>query len=297
MGQVDIWFVNLGIRITDLHKSFQIGGFSVAYYGVIIGVAMLLAVALVCWNAKDTGQNPEDYIDLGLYAVIFGIIGARLYYVIFNWSIYKDNPLQIFNLRAGGLAIYGGILAGAVTVLVFSKIRKISFLKLADTAVIGVVLGQIIGRWGNFINCEAFGGYTDNLFAMRLNVDLVNDYMISEELLDHLVTVDGVTYIQVHPTFLYECLWNLAVLLILLWMRRRTRFEGELLCLYLAGYGLGRFWIEGLRTDQLKLFGTGIAVSQLLSAVLVVASVTVILYQRKKRRAAAQKKPEEEIPD
>ncbi|MCD8123815.1 MAG: prolipoprotein diacylglyceryl transferase [Lachnospiraceae bacterium] len=284
MDQVDIWFVNLGIQITNHQKGITIGGFTIAYYGLMIALGVLLGLALACFIAKKSGQDPEIYMDVALYGVIFGILGARIYYVVFNWDIYKDNLLQIFNLRAGGLAIYGGIIAAVITVYVIARRRKVPFPRLLDTAGYGLITGQIVGRWGNFFNCEAFGGYTNNLFAMRLNVDLVNDYMISEELLENEIVVNGITYIQVHPTFLYEGAWNFCVLLFLLWMRKRVHFEGEIFCLYLLGYGLGRFWIEGLRTDSLMLFGTGIAVSQLLSAALVVAMVGVLVYQRRRRK-------------
>ena len=151
---------------------------------------------------------------------------------------------------------------------------------MADTGVLGLITGQIIGRWGNFFNCEAFGGYTDNLLAMRIKASIVNPSMISQELWDHRIVDGGIDYIQVHPTFFYESMWNLGVLLFLLWYRKRKKFTGEMMWLYFLGYGLGRVWIEGLRTDQLKLPGTGIAVSQLLSAVLVLISAGIIFWKR-----------------
>ena len=154
---------------------------------------------------------------------------------------------------------------------------------MADTACLGLITGQIIGRWGNFFNCEAFGGYTDGFLAMRIRRALVNESMISQELLDHLIVEGGAEYIQVHPTFFYESMWNLGVLLFMLWYRKRKRFDGQMLCIYLLGYGLGRTWIEGLRTDQLKFFATGVPVSQVLSMVLVlVAAVGLVVGNRKK---------------
>ena len=147
----------------------------------------------------------------------------------------------------------------------------------------GLVAGQIIGRWGNFFNREAFGGYTDGLFAMQLPVSAVRKNEITSAMWDHLVTIGGVEYIQVHPTFLYEGLWNLGVLLFLLWFRKKKKFQGELFLCYLAGYGAGRLWIEGLRTDQLLIPGIGIPVSQVLSAVLVVCSLMLIVHNRRKR--------------
>ena len=280
----DISFVNLGITIEHLRNSITIFGFRIAFYGIIIGIGMLAGMAVAFSDAKRRGQDPDMYLDFALYAIIFSIIGARLYYVIFEWDMYKDNLLQILNLRAGGLAIYGGVIGAVLTLLVFTRIKKVSFFSMADSGVLGLITGQIIGRWGNFFNCEAFGGYTDNLLAMRIKMSLVYPSMISLYRLDRQIVENGTAYIQVHPTFLYESLWNLGVLLFMLWYRKRKRFDGEMLWLYFLGYGLGRVWIEGLRTDQLKLPGTPLAVSQLLSAVLVVTAAGVIAYHRGKMR-------------
>lgn len=281
-NQLDISFVNLGIDIPHLRNSITVFGFRIAFYGIIIGIGMLAGIWIAQRDAKRRGQDPELYLDFVLYAIIFSIIGARLYYVIFEWDAYKDNLIQIFNLRAGGLAIYGGVIAAALTLLVYTRIKKISFFSMADTGCLGLVTGQIIGRWGNFFNCEAFGGYTEGLFAMRIRRALVNENMISNQLLDHLIVQDGVEYIQVHPTFLYESLWNLGLLIFMLWYRKRKRFDGEMLWIYLLGYGMGRFWIEGLRTDQLLIGTTGIAVSQALSMFLMLIAACVLLWNYRK---------------
>ena len=192
------------------------------------------------------------------------------------------------NLRAGGLAIYGGVIGAVLTLVIFTKVRKQSFFSMADSGVLGLITGQIIGRWGNFFNCEAFGGYTDNLFAMRIKESIVNPSMISTGLLEHEIVENGVKYIQVHPTFLYESCWNLCVLGFMLWYRKKKKFDGEMLWIYFLGYGLGRVWIEGLRTDQLKVPGTTLAVSQLLSAALVGAAVGILHYKHSKLRKQKQ---------
>lgn len=280
---MNINFPHLNIYLEHVGNSFTIFGISIAYYGVIIAIGMLAGILMATYEAKRTGQNPEDYFDLAIVAIIFSIIGARAYYVIFSWDKYKDNLLNIFRLRQGGLAIYGGVIAAIITTLVFSKIKNLSFPKLADTAGLGLILGQIIGRWGNFFNREAFGGYTDGLLAMQIPVDAVRDSSdITAEMLEHIVEVGEISYIQVHPTFLYESLWNLAVLGILLIVRHHKKFEGEVFLLYLIGYGIGRFWIEALRTDQLLIPSTTIAVSQVLAAVLVVVSAVILLVSRRK---------------
>lgn len=237
---------------------------------------------MATYEAKRTGQNPDDYFDLAIIAIIFSVMGARIYYVIFSWDLYRDDLWNIFNLRQGGLAIYGGVIAAVITTVIFARVKKLSFPKLADTAGLGLILGQIIGRWGNFFNREAFGGYTDGLLAMQLPVNAVRPSDITAELAEHIVELDGVSYIQVHPTFLYESLWNLGILLILLLVRHYKKFDGEIFLLYLAGYGVGRFWIEGLRTDQLLIPSTSIAVSQVLAGILVIVSVIMLILLRKR---------------
>ncbi len=278
----DIRFVHLGLGIEHLRKNISVFGFPIAFYGIIIGVGMLFGLLLAQSDARRRGQDPDVYFDFALYAIIFSIVGARIYYVVFNWNLYKDNVIQVLNLRAGGLAIYGGVIAAVLTLLVFTKVKNLSFVSMADTGCLGLVLGQSIGRWGNFFNCEAFGGYTDSLFAMRIKRSLVDESMISQELLDNLIVESGVEFIQVHPTFLYESIWNLGLLLFMLWYRHHKQFDGEMLLIYLLGYGLGRSWIEGLRTDQLLFFGTGVPVSQALSMILVFTSASILLYKHMK---------------
>lgn len=277
MSAPDIWFVNLGLRFSDWAKSFSVFGYEIYFYGVIIAIGMLAGITLAAWIAKRTGQDSENYFELAIIGGIFAIIGARLYYVAFAWDSYKDDLLQILNLRAGGLAIYGGVIAGVLTALVFAKVKKLPFKLIMDTAAPGLILGQCIGRWSNFFNMECFGGYTDNIFAMALNTAKVNYSMITDELIEHSFVSEGVTYIQVHPTFLYESLWSLGTLILLLIFLRRKKFDGEIFLLYLIGYGSGRAWIEGLRTDQLKWAGTDIAVSQVLSVIVVIAAVILLV--------------------
>ena len=169
-ASASIRFVHLGIEIEHLNKSFTIFGFEIAYYGLIIACGMLFAMLLVFHEAKKSGQNVENYYDFAIWLLVFSVIGARLYYVAFEWEQYKDNLLDIFKTRNGGLAIYGGVLAGILTAVIYTKIKKLNFWQIADTTILGLLLGQIIGRWGNFVNREAFGGFTDNLFAMQIKM-------------------------------------------------------------------------------------------------------------------------------
>jgi prolipoprotein diacylglyceryl transferase len=277
----DLRFVHLGITIEHLQNHITIFGFSIAFYGIIIGIGMLLGITLAARDAERRGIGEDTVYDFALLGIVFGVIGARLYYVFFQWDNYRGNLLEILNLRAGGLAIYGGVIGGILSLMVYCRRKKQNFLNLADSLILGVLVGQILGRWGNFFNAEAFGRYTDSLFAMQLRRDIVNPIMINSALLQHLVRVNGVDYIQVHPTFLYESVWNLCLLLFLLRYRAKKRFTGEIFFLYLGGYGLGRVWIEGLRTDSLLLPGTGIAVSQALAGVCVLVALLCILAGRR----------------
>ncbi len=280
MNTGDIAFPHLRIYLENVPKTFSVFGFPVAFYGLIIGIGVIAGVWMVVHEAKITGQDPDIYWDFAIYAIFFSIVGSRVYYVIFSWDQYKDNLLSIFNLRGGGLAIYGTVIASFLTAAIYCYVKKISFFQLGDTAVMGLILGQIIGRWGNFMNREAFGQYTDNLFAMRLPVEAVRPWEISTSLSEHML--EGTNYIQVHPTFLYESLWNLLILCLLLLYRKHKKFQGEIMLLYLGGYGLGRCVIEGLRTDQLLLPHTEIAVSQVLAGILVLfALLTEVIVRRR----------------
>ena len=284
MNGADIAFPNLGIFIPELPKGITIGGFTIAVYGIIMAASMMAGLWIACLQAKRTGQNKETYMDFAIYGIIFSLIGARLYYVIFSWDAYKDDLLQIFNTRGGGMALYGSVIAGILTAVIYCRVKKYNFFLLADTAVAGLILGQIIGRYGNFFNREAFGEYTNGLFAMRLKVSEVNPASITDMMREHMQTIDGVSYIQVHPTFLYESLWNVGVLILILVLIKKKKFNGEIFILYMVGYALGRVWIEGLRTDQLQIGSTGIAVSQMLAGVIAVAGTGIWIFVRLRLR-------------
>ena len=284
----EIRFPHLGIVLKHVADGFSIGGFEIRFYGMVIALGFILGYLLIAREAKRTNQNPEMYLDYMLWLVIPAILGARIYYVVFSLKDYvkegqslKDTILGMINIRGGGLAIYGGVIAGIIVLLIFAKKRKVSVMLMLDTCSMGLLVGQILGRWGNFFNREAFGGYTDSLFAMALPVEwfggknyllsIVNNGIITQEMIDHVVNIDGMEFIQVHPTFLYESLWNLGVLLIIFLYRRHKKFDGEMFAMYIWGYGLGRVWIEGLRTDSLMLPGINFKVSQLLAAICVLA--------------------------
>lgn len=269
---MNINFPHLHIYLSNVGKSLHIGSFEIAFYGLTLAFGMLMGLLMALHEAKRSGQKQEDYYDLTIIAIICSLIGARIYYVIFAWDKYKDHLWQVFNFRQGGLAIYGGVIAAIITTYLFCKKRKLCFPLVCDTAGLGLITGQIIGRWGNFFNRECFGEYTDNLLAMQLPVSAVRSNEITASIAAHQIVKDGVEYIQVHPTFLYESLWNLALLLFLLWYIRRKRFDGEVFLMYLCGYGIGRFWVESLRTDQLLVPVIGVPVSMVVGAVMAVVA-------------------------
>lgn len=283
MDDMSIAFPHLGIYLKYVPKSFTVFGFRIAMYGLIIGIGVLCGVSLAAHVAKITKQNPDWYWDLAIYLLIFSIMGARLYYVIFAWDYYKNDPIEILNIRNGGLAIYGGVIVGFITLAVYVKLKHKSYRLMADTGIFGVIMGQIIGRWGNFTNREAFGDYTDSLFAMRLPVSMVRSIEITDKMQAHMSAATN--YIQVHPTFLYESLWNVLILTLMLLYIKHKKFHGEVALLYLGGYGFGRGLIESLRTDQLHLPGTSIPVSQLLGFTLfafaLITDIAVRIYMKK----------------
>ncbi len=271
MNATDISFPNLGIYLTNVPKQFFIGNFSIAFYGITFAIGILLGLIVASKVAKEYGQEDGNFWDFAIFVIIGGLIGARIYYVIFSWEYYKDNFWSVFNLRQGGIAIYGGVIGAFLTAFIFSKVKKINGFTMADAAMPGLILGQAIGRWGNFFNREVFGQYTNNIFAMRLPIEAVRPRDISADLASHIA--EGENFIQVHPTFLYECVCNLAVFALLLIFRKKRSFNGEMCLWYFAGYGIVRFIIEGIRTDQLYLIGTHIPVSQVVAITLICVAI------------------------
>lgn len=236
--------------------AFTIFGRDVRWYGLLIASAVLIGTLLALRETKRKGLEEETLIDFLLFAIPSAIVGARLYFVIFSWDIYRDNPIQALNIRSGGLAIHGAIIAGFIVAIIFTKIRKIKLWQLADIVAPSLVLGQAIGRWGNYANQEAYGRPTDLPWAIEIN---------------------GV---GVHPTFLYESVFNLMIFVFLMWYRKKSETDGEIFLLYFSLYSLGRFFIEGLRTDSLMI--GPIRVAQLIS-VLIILSCILLLYYRKKK--------------
>ena len=255
-----ISFPMLGGLTLDPPASFTVFGFSIYFYGVLIALGFLLAMLYCSRQAPRFGIRPDDFFDMMLWLIPIVIVGARLYYVLFRLDYYLANPAEIIAIRDGGLAIYGGVIAGAAVLWLFCRKKDISLPAMLDLAVYGLLIGQIIGRWGNFMNREAFGAETEIFCRMGL-------------------TPPGGETVYVHPTFLYESLWNLAGLIFLIVLARRgkRRYDGQCALIYFFWYGLGRAWIEGLRTDSLTIGQTGLRVSQLLSIALCLAALALLI--------------------
>lgn len=267
-------FPGLGLELNINRVAFEIGTISIYWYGIIIAVGLLSGIVTASYAAKKLGEKTDIPLDLALICGPVAIVFARLYYVLFRLDFYIENPSEIFNIRGGGIAIYGAIIGAVIAAAVYCKFKKYQTLKVFDIGSVGLITGQMIGRWGNFFNQEAFGNNT-----------LLPWGMFSQNTVSHLyeLKLQGIDVnpdLPVHPTFLYESLWSLGVLVILLLIIRNYRFSGQLFFAYGALYGLGRFWIEGLRTDSLML--GMIKISQLVALLSIIVFGGLYFYYYKK---------------
>lgn len=264
-----------GLQLEINRVAFSVFGISIYWYGIILALAFLLAVLLAVRQSKKFGIEPDHILDMVLFAAPVAIVTARLYYVIFSWDLFKDNLLDVVNTRKGGLAIYGAVIGALLVAWIFTRKKKIDFFNLVDFCVPYLILAQGIGRWGNFVNEEAFGSKTD--LPWRMNGTIPDAYLNS------LPESIDLSKWGVHPTFLYESLWCIAVFLFLLWFRHRKKAVGEVFFLYLILYGFERFFVENLRTDSLMIGGLdGQRISRLLSAALVIVFTALFIYGRVK---------------
>jgi len=288
MNTPDVIFPYIGIQIQNLpREAFSFFGLSIYWYGLLIVVGIIcgvyapwrLAKADMATSGKRPGTpiSPEQVLDFACIVIPIAIVGTRMYYVFSMWDNYKDDLLKIFAVREGGLAIHGAIISAIVTLVIYARVKKYDVLRFADVCVVGLPIGQAIGRWGNFMNQEVFGTYTNTPLAMCYRLDAVSRSNVNAEILEHLYRVGGMEYIQVHPTFLYESLWSLATFIFLMLYFNRRKFNGEIIALYLFLYGFARFFIEGIRTDQLKLFNTDIPSAQVVSALMAIAASVFML--------------------
>ncbi len=247
--------------------AFQLGPFSVRWYGILIALGIVLAFIVVQKEMVKRGMHRDFLTDLLIWAVPISIISARIYYVIFSWDFYKDHPEQIIRIWEGGIAIHGALIGAFITTYVYTKRKGISFWKTVDIAAAGLLIGQIIGRWGNFMNQEAHGGPVSEKF---LETTIIPDWIMQQ------MTIEGVTY---HPTFLYESTWNIVGLIIILLLRKVPLKRGEMFLFYLVWYSVGRFFIEGMRTDSLYVIGE-LRAAQLVSVVAIIVALVIFIVRR-----------------
>ena len=280
-------FPGLGLDFEVNRVAFSIGDLPVYWYGILIALGFILAILYVSRRAREFGVDADRMLDVILGGAIGGIVGARAYYVILQWDYYGQNLSQIFNTRSGGMAIYGGLIGGVLIGLLMCKIRRVKFMPALDLVVGGFLIGQGIGRWGNFVNIEAFGANTSLPWGMSSSV--ITDYLTQHEAELEAIGMDIDPNMPVHPTFLYESLWCLLGFAFIAWYTRRRKFDGELTLLYMMWYGAGRAVIEGLRTDSLMIPGTSLRASQVLAAAMaVVAAIIWIVKTSKVKKASGR---------
>ncbi len=281
-----VTFPGLGWSFELNRVAFSIGGLNFYWYGLLIGIGFMVAILYGLKRGRQFGVSEDRMIDVIFGATIVGILGARLYYVAFRWDYYSQNLSEIFNTRNGGLAIYGGVIGGFLAGYLLCKWRKVRFLPMADAVAGGFLIAQSIGRWGNFVNVEAFGSNTSAPWGM--GGPAIVSYLTEHEAELEAMGMQIDPNMPVHPTFFYESMWCLLGFIVMQFLVKKRKFDGELLLFYLGWYGAGRMVIEGLRTDSLMIGSTGIRVSQLLAALLVAAAIGIWLLMRKKLRQNPQ---------
>ncbi len=295
-----IYFPGIGISLPNVPSGFTVFGVTIKFYGVLIALGFVIALKLAISDGKRTGIKDDDYLDYWLWMLIPCILGARIYYILFNLKEFTgegmtfwDSLKKMVDIRSGGLAIYGGLIAGVIVSIIFTKKRKVYLPLFADNIAAGVLIGQIMGRWGNFFNREVFGSYNSSFIRMAIPLDyyrahgslgyLTNSGIVTDAMLQNTETVNGLECITVTPSFLLEGLWNLAALLFILWYRKRKKFDGELAMYYILLYGVGRFIIEGDRTDSLMI--GPLKVSQVVAVLCIVTGLAVLIRNYLKLRS------------
>lgn len=293
---MSIRFDGLGINLGYVPKSLQFLGIEVSMLGILLTVSMLLGILFVVLEAKRRDQDQNVMLGAILMAVPGAVIGGRLFYVAFSWNLYKSDPMTILSLKDGGMAYYGAVLGGILFVMIYSGLRRVPFGEVADNLTFAVLIVQIFTRWGDFFNRESFGMYTEAFTAMQLPLASVRSGEVTSMMRENLLTIDGASWIQVHPTFLYESVWCAILFLIFVIIKRKKRFSGEIYMRYMAAYGFGRFFIEWLRTDQLWIPTTTLPINMILAAsFFVVFNLALVVSgaMEKKRQEASSRRRKE----
>lgn len=288
-----ILFPNIGLEFEHVGTGISIFGFEITFFGILLGLSILLGTGLIIWDVYNNGRNMEEYLTLEIWVLLLGLIGARLYYVIFRMEDYQNLLLDFFLLRNGGMTFYGALIAGIVTVLVYAKIHKLSEGQLLDTACVGLAAGQILSSLGLYFNREGFGEYTNGLLAMQIPADSVSIHAVTETMRKHIDIIGGERYIQVEPLFLMEFIWAIGVLAVLILYKHKRNFQGELFLLYVVLYSMGQFWIEGLRVDTITIPGIGWKVVRVTAAIMIVMAMMIMIYMWTQNDKARMKRVRE----
>ena len=273
-----ILFPNIGLEFAHVGTGISIFGFEITFFGILLGLSILLGTGLVIWDVYNNGKDMEEYLTLVIWTLVTGLFGARLYYVAFCMEDYQNNIWDFFLIRNGGMSFYGALIAGIITVIIYANVRKLSEGQILDTACIGVAAAQILASLGLYFNREGFGEYTDGLLAMQIPADSVSVHAVTETMRKHIDVIGGERYIQVEPLFIMEFLWAVAVLALLVLYKYRRHFEGELFLIYVVLYSIGQFWIEGLRVDTLTIPVLGWKAVRVTALVMIILAMVILLY-------------------
>lgn len=273
-----ILFPNIGLTFEHVKTGIPFWGFEISFFGILLGVALLLGIGVVLLEVYNTRQNLDEYLNLSIMTVIVALVGARLYYVIFSWENYRKSVFDIVLLRKGGMSFYGALLAGLCMVLIYASIHKTSAGRILDTSCVGIAAGQIVCSFCGFFSREGFGDYTEGLFAMQISLESISYQTVTENMRKHIELIDGERFVQVEPLFLVGFIWSIVVLMSILLYKYRKKFEGELFLIYLLIYSFGNFWLESVRADALMIQGLNWKVDQVVSGIVFLVALISILY-------------------
>lgn len=273
-----ILFPNLGLEFKHVGTGISVFGFEITFFGILLGFSLFLGISLVLAEVYSTDQSMDEYLNLTIVVILASLVGARIYYVLFQLDNYKNAIGDIFVFRKGGFDFFGALIAGILVVVGYANFQKISSGRILDTICIGLATGQIPCTLGAYFNRECFGDYTDGLFAMQIPLDSVSYNAVTENMRKHIETIDGQRFIQVNPLFMAAFIWSIVVLAVVLFCKYRRRFEGELFLIYLMAYGFGRLLIEGARADALTMSGTGWKVSCVTAGIVIFVSAFMMIY-------------------
>lgn len=288
-----ILFPNLGLEFQHIRSGISVLGFEITFFGILLGLSLLLGITIVLAEVYSTDQSMDEYLNLALVVIPVSLVGARIYYVLFQLSRYRNAIWDMFIFRKGGFDFYGALIAGVLVIVLYANFQKISCGRILDTLCIGLAAGQIPCTLGAYFNRECFGEYTNSFLAMQIPLDSVSYCAVTENMRKHIETIDGQQFIQVRPLFVAAFIWSIFVLAVVIFYKGRRKFEGELFLVYLVVYSLGRFCIEGARADALTLPGTGWKVSCVMAGSVILVSALLLIYARTQNAKARMKRVRE----